>query len=154
LINPLGYINTYWFREFMLFAIVEIEDWLCDQNSYEYYLSDASFMIQYRFNNRTNVARFINEGLLPVFKSLNLFQRKLVVEAPALLIAKDSPDLWKYANLFEHHIYNEYTLTEDSSTLFTEFFDALAVDAEKSISDYIYFDNFIYDEGDTLELYR
>lgn len=85
---------------------------------------------------------------------MNDFQKRLVLDAIAPLIAKDESHLWAMVNYYDAMMGNRIVISDDPKTLFTEFFDILSVGRHFQLAEYSAFSNYRYDQNDKMILYQ
>ncbi|GHF67719.1 hypothetical protein [Deinococcus ficus] len=149
--RALGYINVLWFQELMGRAVRASDAWFWETRRED---ADGEFDHYLLVGNFRNTEHFLNHGLLPAFQGLNAFQQSLVLDALALAIAVNEPDLWEQFNRRETLLGGDFEITDDPKQLFTSVFDILSSGKDIALSGYSFADPWVADPGDTLDLYR
>ena len=151
--NPLGYINIFWLREFIQEADYAVNIWYRKEKGRPADW-DLNFFDDHNFANYASVLLFYRFGLSIVFADLKSLQQRLVLDALATSICADSTVIWQSdINIMHDWIYErEIQLTDDPAKLFRNFYDLLAAGHEHSISEYADV-AWHEDPEDTLNLY-
>ncbi|MFC4452708.1 hypothetical protein [Deinococcus sonorensis] len=152
--NPLGYVNLYWLKEFVDWAEDSAHDWLSRRKEYRFDPWEETFFDVFSLSNQSSVELFYAKGLAPAFSRFNTFQQILILDALAMTMVVDSDEIWlRGINLRTASLYDrEITLSDNPAELFLQFYDWLSSGRQHALSGYQNVE-WTYDNQDTLRLY-
>ncbi|BBN95124.1 hypothetical protein DEIGR_101408 [Deinococcus grandis] len=152
--NPLGYINLFWLHEVLNSAVHVSDDWYRQTCPEKVDFEMDSYVLAPYTGNAHSLQPFLAHGLRPVFDSLNDFQKVLVLDCLALLLARDEPSLWEKVNFFDTVMSNRIVLAEEPEPLFRAYFDVLSAGTEPELATYRDISAPVFNPADHIQLYQ
>lgn len=153
--NPLGYVNIHWLREFMSGSDFAVNNWFRIQAGHRSSDWDWNFFDHRNLENSESVLDFYAHGLAVTFAELNKFQKHLVLDTLAVALCTDDEAVWQNGiNIMRGWVYEQdIKLSNDPYKLFQIFYDLLSVSQGHSMSEFMQI-AWRDDRNDTLSLYK
>ncbi|GGS13347.1 hypothetical protein [Deinococcus knuensis] len=154
MMNPLGYINLFWLHEVLNSAVHVSDDWYRQTYPDKVDFEMDSYVLAPYTGNTHSLQAFLIHGLKPIFSVLNDFQKVLVLDCFALLLARDESSLWERVNFFDTLMGDRIVLADEPEPLFRAFFDVLSSGTEPELALYHDISAPVFNAADHLQLYQ